>query len=176
MSHSQELLDVVDKDDNVIAVKTRGKIHAEGWMHRAVHILLFNSKDELFLQKRSMSKDEQPGKWDSSAAGHVDSGEAYLDCARREITEELGIVAQQPMEVLFKLPPSALTGNEHCMVYRYVFDGPMVLQAEEIDDGQWLSAEVMDRRVADKDPSLTEAVCLIWKEYRARHHKCPSNP
>ena len=176
MSHSQELLDVVDKDDNVIAVKTRGEIHAEGWMHRAVHILLFNSKDELFLQKRSMSKDEQPGKWDSSAAGHVDSGEAYLDCARREITEELGIVAQQPMEVLFKLPPSALTGNEHCMVYRYVFDGPMVLQAEEIDDGQWLSAEVMDRRVADKDPSLTEAVCLIWKEYRARHHKCPSNP
>ena len=171
MSHSQELLDVVDEKDNVIAVETRGEIHARGLMHRAVHILLFNSKDELFLQKRSMSKDEQPGKWDSSAAGHVDSGEAYLDCARREITEELGIVAQQSMEVLFKLPPSVLTGNEHCMVYRYIFDGPMVLQAEEIDDGQWLPAEAMDRRVADKDPSLTEAVCLIWQEYRSLHHQ-----
>lgn len=171
MSVSQEILDVVDENDCVIAIKTRGEIHAEGLMHRAVHILLFNSKGELFLQKRSMSKDEQPGKWDSSAAGHVDSGEAYLDCARREITEELGIVAQQSMQVLFKLPASVLTGNEHCMVYRYIFDGPMVLQAEEIDDGQWLTVEAMDRRVADNDPSLSEAVSLIWEKYRKLHYQ-----
>jgi len=168
--HSQEMLDVVDEDDNVIAITTRGEIHARGLMHRAVHILVFNSKDELFLQKRSMSKDEQPGKWDSSAAGHVDSGESYLDCARREITEELGIVAEHSMEVLFKLTASMLTGNEHCMVYRYNFDGPMVLQAEEIDDGEWVSAEVMDCRVADRDPCLTESVCLIWREYRNLCH------
>jgi isopentenyldiphosphate isomerase len=173
VSPSHELLDVVDEDDNLIAVTTRGEIHARGLMHRAVHILVFNSKDELFLQKRSMNKDEQPGKWDSSAAGHVDSGETYLDCAQREIAEELGIVAEQSMEVLFKLPASALTGNEHCMVYRYNFDGPMVLQAEEIDDGQWIPAEAMDRRVAEHDPCLTESVCLIWKEYRKSHHKSP---
>jgi isopentenyldiphosphate isomerase len=171
VSVSQEILDVVDENDCVIAIKTRGEIHAEGLMHRAVHILLFNSKGELFLQKRSMSKDEQPGKWDSSAAGHVDSGEAYVDCARREIAEELGIVVEQPMEMLFKLPASVLTGNEHCMVYRYIFDGPLVLQADEIDDGQWLPVEAMDRRVADDDPCLTEAVSLIWKEYRNLHRK-----
>ena len=58
---SQELLDVVDAEDRVIGVKTRGEIHAQGLMHRAVHILVFNSKGELFLQKRSMSKDENPG-------------------------------------------------------------------------------------------------------------------
>jgi 8-oxo-dGTP pyrophosphatase MutT (NUDIX family) len=118
-----------------------------------------------------MSKDEQPGKWDSSAAGHVDSGEAYVNCARREIAEELGIVVEQPMDMLFKLPASVLTGNEHCMVYRYSFDGPMVLQAEEIDDGQWLSPTAMDRRVADNDPDLTEAVSLIWLEYRKQYHQ-----
>ena len=135
-------------------------------MHRAVHILVFNSGGDLFLQKRSLSKDEQPGKWDSSAAGHVDSGEEYLDCARREITEELGIVADQPLQGLFKLPASALTGNEHCMVYRYFFDGPMVLQAEEIDDGLWIDPVTMDQRVAEQDPSLTEGLCLIWNKYR----------
>ena len=166
MSVSQELLDVVDEQDNVIAVRRRGEIHAEGLMHRAVHILVFNSGGDLFLQKRSQSKDEQPGKWDSSAAGHVDSGEEYLDCARREIGEELGIVADQPMQALFKLPASALTGNEHCMVYRYCFDGPMVLQAEEIDDGLWIDPVAMDQRVADRDPDLTEALCLIWNKYR----------
>ena len=171
MSVSHELLDVVDADDNVIAVKTRGEIHAQGLMHRAVHILVFNSRGELFLQKRSMTKDEQPGKWDSSAAGHVDSGEDYLGCARREIEEELGIVTDGPMKPLFKLPASCLTGNEFCVVYRYLWDGPMVLHPEEIDDGQWVSPEEMDRRIESGDQSLTEALTLIWNNYRDRFHK-----
>jgi isopentenyldiphosphate isomerase len=168
---SQELLDVVDENDIVVAVKTRGEIHRDGLMHRAVHILLFNRHGQLFLQKRSLTKDEQPGKWDSSAAGHVDSGEDYLACARREIEEELGIVAEHPLQPLFKLPASALTGNEHCMVYLYHFDGSLVLQADEIDDGAWIGPETMDARVARQDPELTEAVGLIWKKYRELAHK-----
>lgn len=167
MSVSHELLDVVDENDNIIGVRTRGEIHAECLMHRAVHILVFNSDGELFLQKRSLSKDEQPGKWDSSAAGHVDSGEDYHECARREIEEELGIRVGQPLEQLFKLQASAHTGYEHCMVYRYRHDGPMMLHPQEIDDGEWISASAMDRRVANEDPDLTESVCLIWKRYRS---------
>ena len=166
MSVSDELLDVVDDNDEVVAVKRRGDIHAQGLMHRAVHILLFNSSGELFLQKRSLSKDEQPGKWDSSAAGHVDTGENYLDCACREIGEELGIVVDQPLQPLFKLPAMLRTGNEHCMVYQYFFDGPLVLQADEIDEGEWVDPETMDRRIADADPLLTDAISLIWQRYR----------
>jgi isopentenyldiphosphate isomerase len=166
VSVSDELLDVVDANDEFVAVKTRGEIHASRLMHRAVHILLFNSSGELFLQKRSMNKDEQPGKWDSSAAGHVDSGEDYLQCAERELDEELGIAVDRPLQALFKLPASLRTGNEHCMVYRYFHDGPLILQEQEIDEGAWIDPAIMDRRVADDDAELTDAITLIWKRYR----------
>ena len=171
MSVSEELLDVVDADDNIVGVEKRGEIHARGLMHRSVHILVFNSRGELFLQKRSLQKDEMPGRWDSSAAGHVDRGESYLDCATREIEEELGIVCERDPEPLFKLPATAATGYEHAMVYRYVHDGPLRLDPDEIDDGAWLSPAEMDARIAAGDASLTDAVALIWERCRAREHE-----
>ena len=166
MSVSDELLDVVDEQDRIIGVKRRGDIHAQGLMHRAVHILLFNSAGQLFLQKRSMSKDEQPGKWDTSAAGHVDSGEDYDSCARREIGEELGIEGDVKLEPLFKLQPRPETGNEHCVVYRCCYDGPLRLQPEEIDDGAWIDPEAMDRRISAPDSELTGAIIEIWQRFR----------
>ena len=163
---SQELLDVVDEKDRVTGVKTRGEIHALGLMHRAVHILVFNNNGELFVQKRSMSKDNNPGLWDSSAAGHVDSGEDYYDCAVRELGEELGISVTTPLEQLFRLAASRITDMEHCIVYRYISDGPFELEAEEIDEGAWISDTEMDRRVSEDDPTQTRALLLIWKIFR----------
>jgi isopentenyldiphosphate isomerase len=166
MKVSEELLDVVDENDSVVEVKTRGEIHAQGLMHRAVHILVFNNRGDLFIQKRSMNKDENPGLWDSSAAGHVDSGEDYLQCALREITEELGIVVAGALQLLFKLPASAATGYEHSLIYRYDFDGPLILQKDEIDEGRWISPEHMDQSLEARDPGMTESLHLIWQRYR----------
>jgi len=163
---SEELLDVVDAEDNVVEVKTRGEIHAQGLMHRAVHILVFNAEGELFLQKRSMLKDENPGQWDTSCAGHVDSGESYLDCAVRELEEELGIVTDAPLEQLFHVQPSAFNGMEHSPVYRCDYDGELQLQAEEIDEGRWLNAVDMDALVSDSDSNLTDILRFIWQQFR----------
>ncbi|MDH5356132.1 MAG: NUDIX domain-containing protein [Gammaproteobacteria bacterium] len=163
---SHELLDVVDENDIVVGVKTRGEIHAKGLMHRAVHILVFNSADDLFIQKRSMNKDENPGQWDSSSAGHVDSGETYLQCAIRELKEELGVDPKQALEHLFHVQPTLLNGFEHSAVYRCVHDGELKLQVEEIDEGAWYSNEQMDALVSDIDSNLTEILRLIWRRYR----------
>ena len=168
VSVADELLDVVDGDDRVVGFASRGEIHARGLMHRSAHILVFDSRDRLFLQKRSHDKDEQPGLWDSSAAGHVDSGENYAACARRELAEELGIDPAPPLEVLFKLPAIAALGNEHCVVYRAVHDGPLHLDPVEIDGGDWLEPAALDARVAADDPTLTGALKLIWTRYRGR--------
>ena len=68
-----ELFDVVDEHDRVIGVEPRGVVHARDLRHRAVHLFVFNAAGELFLQKRSAWKDRHPGKWDSSASGHLDT-------------------------------------------------------------------------------------------------------
>lgn len=135
---AEELLDVVDIDDRVIGQLTRGEIHARGLMHRAVHVLLYNSRGLLFVQKRSELKDINPGLWDTSAAGHVDAGEVPLDAAVRELREELGVtVATSALEPLGRLGPDPDTGNEFIQIYRAVSDVELTLEVGEIDDGRW---------------------------------------
>ena len=82
---NEEVFDVVNERDEVIGQNTRRQVHRLGLMHRAVHVLVFNAGGQVFLQKRSMLKDRQPGLWDSSASGHVDAGEDYDTCVVREV-------------------------------------------------------------------------------------------
>ena len=112
-----EILDWSTRCDRVIGQRTRSEIHRLGLIHRAVHALVFNSSGRLFLQQRSLSKDMNPGLWDSSAAGHVDAGENYDDCVVREVREELGINASGRFEQLFKIEAIPATGMEFCTVY-----------------------------------------------------------
>src|SRR5436189_6175877 len=109
----EEIFDVVNERDEVIGQECRSEVHRLGLQHRAVHVLIFNQRGEIFLQKRSMSKDTFPGSWDSSASGHLDKGESYDDCALRELYEELGIELTVAPERLFKLAACLDTGQEH---------------------------------------------------------------
>lgn len=166
MDSSRELLEVVDEQDRVIGLERRGVIHAKGLFHRSAQVLVFNSPGQLFVQKRSEGKDEFPGLWDCSAAGHVNPGEGYRQCARRELEEELGITVSSELEQLCRFPASADTGFEHCTVFRCFHDGPMRLQADEVDEGRWLSPKEMDEWVADPGRALTPALRRIWQTVR----------
>ena len=138
--HAEELFDVVDKQDVVLRPETREVVHVNNLRHRAAHMLLFNSKGELFLQKRSMWKDRNPGLWDSSAAGHVDSGEDYLQAARRELQEELGIPAPELL-CFGRLTPSPATGWEFIELYRGTHEGPFHPAPMEIETGAFFEME-----------------------------------
>lgn len=164
---NQELLSIVDDKDCVIGTALRHVIHRDRLLHRAVHILVFNDSDYLFLQKRSLSKDINPGFWDSSAAGHVDAEESYDACAIRELDEELGIQADK-LKPLFKLPASPVTGMEFIQVYRCLHNGPFMLAEEEVDEGRWFETREISSRTRDDDPTLTETFKTIWRRYEIR--------
>ena len=132
--HGAERFDVVDDQDRVLRSEFRDVIHVNNLTHRAAHMLLFNASGELYLQKRSIWKDRNPGLWDSSAAGHVDSGEDYLTAARRELREELGIEAP-PLTPLARLTPNKSNGWEFIQAYRGLHEGPFHPAAMEVETG-----------------------------------------
>lgn len=163
---AEELFDVVDENDRVIGVRARSEVHRLGLKHRAVHVLVFNHAGHLFLQKRCMLKDSHPGCWDSSASGHVDSGEDYAECARRELREELGVTASLELEPMFKLPAGPQTDQEHVQVYQCHYEGPFQLQASEIDEGAWFTPDQIDAWVKNKPHEFATTFKTIWNRLR----------
>ncbi len=163
----EELFDVVNERDEVIDRRPRSEVHRLGLKHRAVHVLLFNRRGELFLQKRSLAKDCFPGTWDSSASGHLAPGESYEACAWREVEEELGWRLKQPPARLFKIDACPATGQEFVWVYRAQAEGPFVLQPEEISEGDWFTPEHITRWLAERPQDFAGSVPVIWQQLQA---------
>jgi isopentenyldiphosphate isomerase len=159
----EEIFDVVNERDEVVGQQTRREVHRLGLMHRAVHVMVYNSRGQVFLQKRSMTKDRQPGLWDSSASGHLDSGEAYDQCAVRELREEISLQLSAPPQRLFKLPASTETDQEHVWVYRCEAEGPFTLHPDEIERGGWFAPEELSRWIAERPQDFASALLVIWK-------------
>ena len=163
---NEEVFDVVNERDEVIGQNTRRQVHRLGLMHRAVHVLVFNAGGQVFLQKRSMLKDRQPGLWDSSASGHVDAGEDYDTCVVREVREEIGLTLGKIPERLFKLSASSETDQEHVWVYRAVSEGPFVLSPDEIERGDWFDPDEVTAWMARAPEEFASALLTIWPRVR----------
>jgi isopentenyldiphosphate isomerase len=143
MTEQEEFLDVVTEEGEVIKTLPRSRIHGDpSLLHKVVHVLVFNSHDELLLQKRSMSKDVAPGKWDTSVGGHVNAGETIEDAVMREMEEELGINEGVP-EYLYSYIHSNPFETELVYTYKCTFDGKINYQQDEIDEVRaWSMDEV----------------------------------
>ena len=168
MSPSEDIFDVVDEQDSVIDRHARSEVHRLGLRHRATHMLVFNSRGELFLQQRSLTKDMWPGVWDSSSSGHVDSGEEYDACALRELGEELGLQPKSPPIRWFRLDASPLTGMEFCWVYHLLDEGPFQLQASEVRGGAWFFPKSIDSWMERHPEDFTSAFRVLWAIARQR--------
>jgi 16S rRNA (adenine1518-N6/adenine1519-N6)-dimethyltransferase len=163
MDDSSEIFDVVDSENRVIRQATRGEVHAKGLLHRSVHIWVFNSQGELFLQKRAMTKDENPGYWDSSAAGHLNAGEGYLTSAHRELKEELGISGT--LQFYMKFPASKETYWEHVETYLCKSDQEITINPLEISEGRFWTMQELKESVHNHSNQFTSTFHLFFDNY-----------
>lgn len=162
-----EMFDVVDEENRVVRQAPRREVHANDWLHRAVHIFVLNAKGEVFLQLRSHLKDRKPGKWDSSAAGHLDAGEEYLPCAVRELEEELGIVTTADrLTYSGSIRAGAGTGWEFIEFFTVRWDGKIHWPAAEIETGQWFAPEEVDAWAAARPGDFADGFLECWRAWR----------
>ncbi len=132
MGAEDEIVVIVDADNHVIDQVPRHEMRSRHLTYRATYILVFNSAQQILVQKRTATKDMYPSYYDVAAGGVVTAGETYDQSAEREAREELGLagVSLEPhFDFYFEDPQNRLWGR----VYSCVFDGELVLQEEEIE-------------------------------------------
>lgn len=163
-----ELFDVVSDRDEVIGQERRAVVHAEGLLHRAVHLFVFNGAGEVYLQQRSALKDTHPGKWGSSASGHVDSGEAYLTAAVRELEEELHLTAgPERLCRLGRLPACEGTEGEFVEIFRVESSGKgLRYHGNEVESGGFFPLSLVDQWIAGRPGDFTPGFLTCWESVR----------
>lgn len=147
--NAEELFPIVDENGNVIDAATRKECHSGSkLLHPVVHLHILNeTKDALYMQKRSKLKDIQPGKWDTAVGGHVDLGENVNMALMREAKEELGLTDFTPSHVVSYVFESEIE-RELVNTFSTVVNQnevKIVIDPEEISEGRfWTFAEIKE--------------------------------
>lgn len=137
----EEWFPLVTSQGDIIGKVTRRECHnGSKLLHPVVHLHVFNAAGELYLQKRPLHKDIQPGKWDTAVGGHVDYGETVEDALRREVREELGIIDFMP-EKLGTYVFESEVEKELVNSYRTIYTGTITPDSYELDGGRFWSLE-----------------------------------
>ena len=165
----EEIFDLVDECDRVIGSAPRSRVHREKLRHRAVHILAFDVRGRLWLQRRSAAKDECPRLYDSSAAGHLGRGESYNVCAIREVREEMGIEVVPTYR--FKLSAAPETGWEHVAVYTCRVRGRVRFNEAEIESGDFVPVASVTAWMDRAPEQFAPCFVRIFRQFQLRGWK-----
>ena len=160
-----EIVTIVDIDNNVTGSEYRSKMRISRLIHRATFIFVTNSDNNIFVQKRSKTKDLYPGFYDITTGGVVLADESYEESAKREVYEELGI-QNVPMQSLFDFYYSSVMNNVWGRVFECSFDGHIILQKEEIESGQFYHVEEIETLIK-KEPVTPESV-YVFNRWRSK--------
>lgn len=164
---STEWVDIVNENNEVIAQSSREQMRAECLRHRATYIVVHDGMGKILVQRRTETKDFQPGMLDATAGGVVQADEQMLESARREAEEELGIAG-----VPFADHGQLYYEDKHCRVWGGLFScvshGPFALQEEEVSEVCWLTPEEITARCDEFTPDSLKALAL-WMTRNANN-------
>lgn len=149
---------LVDENDNQIGTEEKMKAHLEGKLHRGFSILVFNSKGEMMLQKRAISKYHSGGLWANTCCSHPKPGEETLNAAHRRLQEEMGFDCKlkEVFDFIYKVKlDKGLTEHEYLHVFFGTYDKDPILNKDETDNFKWISMEDLQIDVKENPNNYT---------------------
>lgn len=150
-AHGNEWLPIVLPSGMVVGRSTREYCHSGAKpLHPVIHIHIIDRFSRIYLQKRSMRKDIQPGKWDTAVGGHVSYGESLIEAVYREASEELGFTEFNPIYLETYEFESAIE-KEMVNVFAAVGSYELHPDLDEVDEGRWWD-------LADIDASMGKGI------------------
>lgn len=151
---------LVDESDNEIGTEEKMEAHTLGLLHRAFSIFVYNTRGEMLLQKRALSKYHSGGLWTNTCCSHPRPGESIMDAAHRKLVQEMGFDC--PLTEVFSFTYKAglgggLTEHEFDHVFIGSYDGDPLPNPEEADGYKWIDTKTLTEDIAKKPESYT-----IW--------------
>lgn len=156
-----EMMDVVDKKDQVQGELSQEDIYKFRKLHRIVHVLVYNNKGELALQLRSKYKSYLPLYWSTPVGGHVQKGESYELAALREAEEELGAKLEIELINKFYYKDYIRKLDKFLGVFKATYNGLFKLNPKEVKDARFFSLEKIRQMIENKDKIHPELYALL---------------
>jgi isopentenyldiphosphate isomerase len=168
MSAADEIVAIVDARNTVVGAVPRREMRAKNLLHRSTYILVFNPHGELYVQKRTLTKDVFPGYYDPATGGVVLAGESYEQGAIRELAEEMGI-REVPLTWLFDF----YFADEHTRVwggaFSCVYDGLITPQEEEVESVSLMTIADLLRQ-AEEGRFTPDGLYVVHRYHEQRGH------
>lgn len=150
----------MDEEDRELGTITRSVAHdGSRKIHRGVWMLVFNNKGKLFMHKRSLTKDRNPGMWTISAGEHVTKGQTYAEAAARELKEELGVTA--PLKFIKKILFESETEREISQIYKTTHEGPFTFHPDEVAGGEFFKLPELEQKILNNELQVSNWVLAI---------------
>jgi len=149
---------LVDKSGNQIGLMPKLEAHQKGILHRAFSIFLFNSENQILLQRRSLIKYHSAGLWTNTCCSHPRDGEDIIDAGKRRLYEEMGIKTELKKEFEFtykEVLGNGLTEHEFDHVLIGNFNGNPILNKDEVEDWKWMSLEEIKKDINENQEDYT---------------------
>ena len=162
---------LVDKNDNEIGVEEKIKVHQEGKLHRAISVFVFNSKNELLIQKRAKTKYHCPGLWTNTCCSHPEPGERTEEAAHRRLKDEMGFDCplKEILTFIYQVDfDNNLSEHEFDHVFIGKFDSKVFPNPKEADDYKWIGLEELKKDIDQSPENYTYWFKVILDKVIAR--------
>lgn len=160
---------VVDENDREVGTEMLAKVWEEGLYHRIARIMVEDASGRILLQRRSHEMVLYPGRWDNSAAGHVDEGMSYFDAACQEVTEELGIKDPKLQELAHFFMRQEFKGrkmyNFNKLYTLRLEDQQLFVGEEEVSEIGWFTKDQLRALVKQHPDQVTGGLAYVVEHY-----------